>query len=217
MKFLQRLPRLLFRPACGTPLHISRTAIRHSSSSSSSAPQKTFYTLFPRSIPCGAPPRGPFDIDLRALQREFFTLQQISHPDVSSRQSPAAADDVDSSYINHAYSTLRDPLSRAVYLLSLHGMDVAEDTGMGMDDKELLMEVLEAHEVIEEARKREDLEVLEREAKDRVLESEKAVGEACESGDWEAARKEAVRLRYRRNVKEAVAAWEEGKPVVLMH
>ena len=88
---------------------------------------------------------------------------------------------------------------------------------MGMEDKELLMEVLEAHEIIEEARGREDLEVLERKAKERVAESEKAVGEACERGDWETARKETVRLRYRRNVKAAVEAWEEGKPVVLVH
>jgi len=214
MKLLQRLPRGLSRPAYRMAPR-APAAVRHNSDANSPAKTKTFYGLFPQSIPHGPPPLGPFAVDLRALQREFFTLQQIAHPDVSAARSPT---DVDSSYINHAYSTLRDPLSRAVYLLGLHGMDVGEDAGMvGMDDKELLMEVLEAHEVIEEARARQDLDVLEREAKERVLESEKAVGEACESGDWERARKEAVRLRYRRNVKAAVDHWEEGKPVVLVH
>lgn len=57
-----------------------------SSSSSSSRPKLDhtplpYYALFPQTIPDGPPPTGPFDIDTRALRREFLQLQAASHPD----------------------------------------------------------------------------------------------------------------------------------------
>lgn len=53
--------------------------------------------------------------------------------------------------INEAYKTLQDPLKRAQYLLSLRGIDVAEDERLKVEDPELLMEVLEVRENIEAA------------------------------------------------------------------
>lgn len=41
-----------------------------------------YYALFPQTLPGGAPPDGPFDIDVRALRREFLQLQAASHPDL---------------------------------------------------------------------------------------------------------------------------------------
>lgn len=119
--------------------------------------------------------------------------------------------------MNDAYKTLQDPLSRAQYVLSLNGVNVAGDEAGTVEDKGLLMRVMEAREMIEEAVDEEELKGLrERNGKDlersvRVLEG------LLERGDWEAARTEAVRLRYWVNIKESIDGWEKGRPVRLHH
>lgn len=111
-----------------------------------------YYDLFPETLPQGPPPQGPFDIDVRALRREFLRLQAASHPDYfhaasstssssssSSNSSPsdpgnlAAAKrrrqaEAASSHINAAYKTLSHPLLRAQYVLAeRYGVDLAGD------------------------------------------------------------------------------------------
>ncbi|AEO54472.1 hypothetical protein MYCTH_2297084 [Thermothelomyces thermophilus ATCC 42464] len=126
-----------------------------------------------------------------------------------------------SALINAAYKTLSSPLLRAQYLLrEQYGVDLeADERGAqsGAPDPELLMTVLEAREAIEEAEREEDLEEVAAANEARIGESERLVGEALESGDVEAAKEEAVRLRYWVNIRESVRNWEKGKPVVLQH
>ena len=122
-----------------------------------------------------------------------------------------------SALINEAYRTLSSPLLRAQYLLQLNGIDVAEDETAKIDDEELLMEVLEAREVIEGAEEEEELDGVERENGARIETTEASLGKLCEKGDWEAAAKEVVRLKYWVNIREAIRGWEKGKPVVIHH
>ena len=122
-----------------------------------------------------------------------------------------------STLLNEAYKTLQNPLLRAQYLLSLRGIEVAEDETAKVEDPELLMEVLEVREVIEEAQNEEELVPL-KEANDRKVEY--SVGEldkAFKEDDLEKAKSEAVRLRYWINIKDSLDQWEKGKPVVLVH
>src|SRR6266516_6320322 len=42
---------------------------------------QTHYDLFPQSISQGPPPTGAFQIDIRALRKEFLQLQAQAHPD----------------------------------------------------------------------------------------------------------------------------------------
>ncbi|KAI1651519.1 Co-chaperone Hsc20 [Daldinia loculata] len=177
------------------------------------------YDLFPQTLPQGPPPKGRFAIDVRALRREFLTLQSTAHPDLappgaSSKRRAEAA----SARINDAYRTLADPLSRAQYLLRQRwGIDAAgEETGR-VEDPELLMLVLETREAIEEAGSEEDLEPVRAENEARIRESEDRLARAFEEDDGERARREVTRLRYWVNIRDAVHNWEEGKPVVLQH
>ncbi|KAA8896295.1 Fe-S protein assembly co-chaperone HscB [Sphaerosporella brunnea] len=206
------LPRLRLAtvPSPLRPLTATIAFARHSSSSSSSKPQQPqdFYTLFPQSIPSGPPPAGPFSIDLRALQREFFALQQRSHPDTPAHVR--SADGPSSAFINRAYSTLRDPLQRAQYLLARAGVDV-EDERLKLEDPALLLEVLEAQEEVEAAASEEELLPLVDRNRERIDESLRVLETAFADADLETARREAVRLRYWRNVEEAIKAWEHGK------
>jgi molecular chaperone HscB len=108
-------------------------------------------------------------------------------------------------------------LLRAQYLLSLRGIDVAEDETAKVEDPELLMEVLEMRENIEAAEEATDLEPLKEENEKKIAHSVMILDQAFKSDDIDAAKEEAVRLRYWINIKESLDAWEKGKPVVLMH
>lgn len=203
--------------------------------SATSQPPKTlpYYSLFPQTLPHGPPPSGPFDIDVRALRREFLTLQAASHPDfhhhasttassssnssTSSHSAARARAEATSAHINAAYRTLADPLTRGQYLLrEQHGIDLAgdESTGAGNVEQEVLLAVMEAREEIESAKSEEELQELRKMNEERLEETVRRLGEAFERGDVEMAKREGVRLRYWRNVRESIDAWEEGGKVM---
>ncbi|KAH7410967.1 putative chaperone [Cadophora sp. MPI-SDFR-AT-0126] len=177
---------------------------------------QTHYEFFPKTLPSGPPPNGPFHIDVRELRREFLQLQSIAHPDRHPQHLKTRAE-ATSARINEAYKTLQNPLLRAQYLLGLRGIDVAEDETAKVDDPELLMEVLDAREEIENAREEGELEEMRRVNEERIEESEGVLDRAFRADDLVGAKEEAVRLRYWVNIRESLDAWERGKPVVLVH
>ncbi|KFY74472.1 hypothetical protein V499_05502, partial [Pseudogymnoascus sp. VKM F-103] len=139
----------------------------HTHSQQPAQQPKTHYTLFPLTLPSGPPPAGEFAIDLPSLRREYLRLQAAAHPDVHSGASKARAEAM-SAVINDAYTTLKDPLRRAEYILSLHGIDTKKEGekmggglglgveggiggGGGMEDMEFLDEVMEVREAVEGA------------------------------------------------------------------
>lgn len=237
-------------PTSGARSRVCVSQTRSSSTDSSSTPSPapsspekpskptipTYYALFPETLPHGPPPAGKFDIDVRALRREFLRLQAASHPDFhhhaqhenqhqgssSSDQAAAARAraEATSSLINAAYKTLCSPLLRAQYLLrEQHGVDLEGDEAGAHQaaDPELLATVLEAREAIDEAEREEDLDEVRAANEERIRDAEKRLGEALEREDVDAAKEEAVRLRYWVNIRESVDNWERGKPVVLQH
>ncbi|MCJ1295055.1 hypothetical protein MMC34_006616 [Xylographa carneopallida] len=179
------------------------------------APQ-THYELFPNTLISGPPPEGPFVIDARQLRKEFLQLQAKAHPDRHQGENKARAEGA-SARINEAYKTLQNPLLRAQYLLSLRGIDVAEDETAKVEDPDLLMEVLETREDIEAAAEEAELQPLKDRNEARIRESEGILTAVFKSDDLAAAKEEAVKLRYWINIKESLDAWEKGKPVVLVH
>ncbi|EGO52261.1 hypothetical protein NEUTE1DRAFT_52204 [Neurospora tetrasperma FGSC 2508] len=198
-----------------------------SSSSDSNKPIPRYYALFPITLPLGPPPSGPFDIDVRALRREFLRLQAASHPDfhhsanhdeslLQRRKAEAT-----SSLINSAYKTLSSPLLRAQYLLKeLYDVDLAGDESTDYQngsDPTLLMTVLEAREQIDEAKTEADLEPVREENEARIKESEEKLSEAFAKEDVEAATRECVKLRYWMGIREGCNEWEEGKGFVMHH
>lgn len=102
------------------------------------------------------------NIDLSALASRYRDLQSAVHPDrfanaTDAEQRIAMARAVE---INDAYNTLKDPVRRAMHLLSLKGIDAlaASDTSMPVD---FLMEQVEWREALADARLKEDSERLE--------------------------------------------------------
>lgn len=69
-----------------------------------------------------------YSIDLKVLKNNFQELQKKYHPDnfIQNKEIYNQATII-SSYINHAFSILKSPLKRAIYLLELNNYRYSED------------------------------------------------------------------------------------------
>lgn len=178
----------------------------------------------------GAP--AAFDVDLPALERRYKDLTKQLHPDRFAKADPQArrASLQRSVQLNQAWKTLRDPVRRAEYLLSLAGIDVGTEEGTqrrgadGVKQKlpvpqSLLMEILELRESLMEARQAEDdgrVAELAAEVRGRKQAAMTAVGEALRaqpdgSQDVDAAARELVAVRYFDRFLDEVEDHEEAR------
>lgn len=76
----------------------------------------------------GMPPK--LTVDVAALERDFYDLSRKLHPDLSVRASAQEQEWSleQSSLLNDAYRTLRDPIKRTQYLLKLEGVELEEQS-----------------------------------------------------------------------------------------
>jgi molecular chaperone HscB len=111
------------------------------------------------------PPK--LNLDVAALEQDFYKLSRKLHPDLYARASGKEQEWSleKSSLLNDAYRTLRDPISRTEYLLRLEGVDLEEQSKSATDQArqtgqekkqvvppEMLEEVFELNMQLEEAR-----------------------------------------------------------------
>lgn len=90
-------------------------------------------------------------IDTASLSAHYQDLQRQFHPDkfASHSQANQLAALQQSATINQAWQTLRHPLNRAEYLLSLHGFDLVNEQHT-LRDSAFLLEQLELREELDE-------------------------------------------------------------------
>ncbi|MHB8536303.1 MAG: Fe-S protein assembly co-chaperone HscB [Sulfuricaulis sp.] len=107
------------------------------------APGKNHFELFDLPV--------SFDVDVDDLASRYRELQRRVHPDRF-----ANASDQDrrlslqmTALINEAFQTLKDPVRRGRYLLSLRGVDLGEETDTTMASA-FLMEQMELREQLDE-------------------------------------------------------------------
>lgn len=117
--------------------------------------QQDFFSLF--SLP------ARFQIDAALLEQNYRVLQAQVHPDKFSHLSEAEKrlSAQWSTRVNEGYQTLRSPLARARYLLSLHGMDTQEESNTAMP-ADFLMQQMEWREALEEVRQTKDSAALDK-------------------------------------------------------
>lgn len=103
-----------------------------------------------------------YQIDIERLAPRYQDLQRQFHPDkfASRPQAEQLAAVQQSATINQAWQTLRHPLARAEYLLSLHGFDLASEQHT-VRDTAFLMEQLELREALDEIEQARDASRLE--------------------------------------------------------
>jgi len=96
-------------------------------------------------------------LDVSALEREFYRLSRRLHPDAYARASQEEQDWslANSSLLNDAYRTLKEPIKRTEYLLRLEGILSADEGGAKKEDRipaDLLEEVFELNMQLDEMR-----------------------------------------------------------------
>ena len=98
----------------------------------------------------GLPER--FDVDLGELDAKWKQLQGAAHPDRFATET-AAAQRIAMQWavrINEAYRRLKNPLARAAYLCSLHGVDLEAESNTAMPPA-FLMQQMEWRDALSEA------------------------------------------------------------------
>lgn len=156
------------------------------------------------------------DLNLEALAEEYRKQQGEVHPDRF-----ANADEAEklravqlSSYLNEAYETLKSPLRRSAYLLSLHGKDVEQvkQSDLGMD---LLMEQIQFREKLDEMPKDEsalaDLEKLKTEVQIKLQQQQQKFSATFKLNDFDAAKKIYHQLQFLYKLAAEIDAGEERR------
>jgi molecular chaperone HscB len=107
------------------------------------------------------------NVDVAALEREFYELSRKLHPDLNARADRREQEWSleQSSLLNDAYRTLKDPIRRTQYLLGLEGVELEEQSKSATEKArtagevkkqivppDLLEEVFELNMQLEEAR-----------------------------------------------------------------
>jgi molecular chaperone HscB len=107
------------------------------------------------------------NLDTAQLEREFYELSRHLHPDINAIQSEREQQWAleQSSHLNDAYRTLKDPITRTEYLLRLQGVELEEQSKAATEEArrsgklkkqvvppDLLEEVFELNMQLEEMR-----------------------------------------------------------------
>ena len=98
-----------------------------------------------------------YDVDLDKVQQQYMSLQKQVHPDKfsSGTDQEKRISMQQTSWINEALATLKDPVARATYLLKLKGTDINLENETTMDAG-FLMQQLEVRERLESIRSEDD-------------------------------------------------------------
>jgi molecular chaperone HscB len=94
-----------------------------------------------------------FRIDRQELESSYLTVQKAVHPDLhaTGSESEKRISMQLATFANGAYRTLKDPISRGLYICSKNGIDPQLETNTSMP-AEFLMQQMEWREKLEDAR-----------------------------------------------------------------
>ena len=182
--------------------------VRASTSDMAPALAEDYFALF------GLPP--VFEVDRESLSQRYRDLQRATHPDrfANASDQERLLSVQNAALVNQAFQTLKNPLSRARYLLELRGYAL-DDTDNRMDTG-FLMEQMALREALAEVRGADDpFDALNRlrddiESRERDLVAELA-GLLAQDGEDAArtAQNEVRKMQFMRRLLEEVAEIEE--------
>ena len=164
-----------------------------------------YFTLF------GLP--ASYTLSLEPLAARYQDLQRQYHPDKFANGSAAEqlAAVQQSATINQAWQTLRHPLTRAEYLLSLHGFDLVSEQHT-VRDTAFLMEQLELREELDEIGKAQDearLESFIKRVKALFDTRHQLMVEQLNNEAWDAAADTVRKLRFLDKLRSSAEQLEE--------
>lgn len=110
---------------------------------------------------------------------------------------------------------MKEPLSRANYILELLGAPIHETESL--NEPELLMEVMEARELLEEAQTEDEVQELKNVNDTRIKDTVEGLSKAFKGQDLEQAKTLAIELQYWIRIQNVIRDWVAGHPIVADH
>ncbi|XAR69849.1 hypothetical protein NMG60_11001588 [Bertholletia excelsa] len=145
-----------------------------------------------------------YEIEDKNLEGTYKDWQKKLHPDLvhskSEKEKEYAAEQ--SARVIDAYRTLGNPLSRAIYILKLEGVEVDEEKTIS--DPELLAEMMEWREAVEEAADSHALSRIQSQIKEKLAAWSKSFAQAFQSQSYEEAQTCIQRMTYYNRVNEEI-------------
>lgn len=138
------------------------------------------------------------------MEGKYKEWQKKLHPDLvhskSQKEREFAAEQ--SARVIDAYRTLSNPLSRAIYMLKINGVEIDEE--QTISDPELLAEIMEIREEVEEATNSEALNDIRSQMQEKLQNWSNSFAHAFQRRNFEEAKKAIRRMTYYCRVIEEV-------------
>lgn len=166
-----------------------------------------FFTLF------GLPIR--YAVDSALLAARFQDLQRRFHPDRYATHSPQERllASRQAATFNEAYQTLRHPLRRAEYLLSLQGIDIANEQ-YTLRDNAFLLEQMALHEELETigglADAESALDAFSGRLREDIAARSAGLAGRLDGGDWLSAADDLRKLRFLDKLRQQAELLEDS-------
>jgi len=151
-----------------------------------------------------------YRFDLEQLDQAYRALQHDIHPDRHATENEAQRRlaQQSSARVNEAYRALKDPVARAQYLLSLHGLDPLAESNTALPTAFLEHE-LERRESVAEAQDRRDsarLDELLREVRAHAAALESRLADHLARESWNEAHDAVRELKFLSKVGDDIEA-----------
>jgi molecular chaperone HscB len=152
-----------------------------------------------------------YDVDLNQIQQQYMVLQKQVHPDKFANASDLEKrlSMQQTSWINEAQATLKDPVSRASYLLKLKGIDINLENETTRDTA-FLMQQLEIRERLEHIKNESDpvsaLDSMAKEIKDSTKLMMQGFAESYNQDKFDDAREWIRKLQFLQKAKKEINA-----------
>jgi len=149
-----------------------------------------------------------FVLDIDAVEATYLKQQQLLHPDRFASKSgrEQALSSQQAASLNEAFETLKNPVSRAHYMLRLAGIEPEGGEGHTVNDPELLMEAMEMREALHDAEDKGTIDAMIKDTRKQARACEADLGDALASNAFDTAKKLTTRLRYLMKMTEEARA-----------
>lgn len=150
-----------------------------------------------------------YEVDLNKVQQHYMALQKLVHPDkfANGSDQEKRLSMQQTSWINEAQATLKDPVLRAIYLLSLKGTDINLENETTMDAA-FLMQQLETRERLENIKNESDplaaLDVMAKELKSSTGDMMKSFAQSYDADQIDDAREWIRKLQFMQKAKKEI-------------
>lgn len=152
-----------------------------------------------------------YKVDLNQVQQHYMQLQKQVHPDkyANGTDQEKRLSMQQTSWLNEAQATLKDPVLRASYLLSLKGIDFTLENETTMDAG-FLMQQLEMRERLENIKTEADplaeLDVIAKDIKQTTSEMMDSFAKSYQADQLDDARECIRKLQFMQKAKKEVNA-----------